>query len=181
MKRVSALYRNGCRDIGELSERTGEPSGDCRRIVAWCKRNLNVGWNADVYIGFCCSEVFSLVQKLRGHHMGDPYLLRSRFTPIRGWSSSSFFFPESDCVIKWISLHWTLTYKEKGLCAWWAVVWVWECLRRVESLWERFAEELLMKYKIYARELWSCMKWDGGALVGGSTTKSSWGRNKKHR
>lgn len=43
MKRVSALYRNGCCDIGELSERTGVPSGVCRRIVARCERNLNVG------------------------------------------------------------------------------------------------------------------------------------------
>lgn len=32
--RVSALYRQGCRDIGRLSEQTGVPSGVCRRIVA---------------------------------------------------------------------------------------------------------------------------------------------------
>lgn len=36
--RLSALYRNGCRDIGRLSERTGGPSGVCRRIVARCER-----------------------------------------------------------------------------------------------------------------------------------------------
>ena len=38
MKRGSALYRKGCRDIGELSEHTGVPSGVCRRIVARCER-----------------------------------------------------------------------------------------------------------------------------------------------
>lgn len=42
MKRVSALYRNGCRDIGELSERTGVPSGVCRCIVARCEREKAV-------------------------------------------------------------------------------------------------------------------------------------------
>ena len=45
MKRVSALYRNGCRDIGELSERTGVPSGVCRRIVARCEREEEVELN----------------------------------------------------------------------------------------------------------------------------------------
>lgn len=42
MKRVSALYRNGCRDIGELSERTGVSSGVCRCIVARCEREDEV-------------------------------------------------------------------------------------------------------------------------------------------
>ena len=48
MKRVSVLYRNGCRDIGELSERTGEPSGVCRRIVARCKREDEVKRSKDL-------------------------------------------------------------------------------------------------------------------------------------
>ncbi|MDR3899440.1 MAG: hypothetical protein Q3X95_09315 [Duodenibacillus sp.] len=42
IERVSALYRNGCRDIGRLSERTGVPSGVCRRIVARCEREKAV-------------------------------------------------------------------------------------------------------------------------------------------
>lgn len=42
MKRVSALYRNGCRDIGRLSEQTGVPSGVCQRIVARCEREETV-------------------------------------------------------------------------------------------------------------------------------------------